>query len=306
MITLFRRYHTDAARIASKTGFTEKKTSSKLLIVSWFTDRQLFVLAVVFYGLSTVYSVFLWRRGFRQDNRVNYCLLLAGFCCNVLAMTARGLSFSRCPVANLYEATVFITWAIVAVYLVIGLWWRLRFLGAFASPVLTGLGVFGLMPALDQATGGASQTANGWSSLHAGLILLAYGAFGLSSVAGLMYLSQEHNLKFHKLRAVLSLLPPIERLERTIGRLLLVGLVLFTAGMVVGVVWVTPPPGTRFAQDPKVIWSMFLWFVYVGLVVMRWYFRQGGRRFAWGAVGTFAFVLLTFWGTNLLSAIHHP
>jgi len=267
-------------------------------------DRQYFALAVGLYGLSTIYSIFLWRKGFRQDNRVNYFLLLTGFGFNVLAMLSRGLSFSRCPVNNLYEAVVFIAWAILAVYLVLGLWHRLRFLGAFASPVLFGLGVFGLMPALDKVSGTKPEFMNGWSSLHAALILLAYGAFGLSSIAGLMYLTQEHNLKFHKLRAVLSLLPPIERLERTIGRLLVAGFILFTAGLVVGAIWVKKPEGVRFYQDAKVIWSALLWCVYTGLMVMRWYFRQGGRRFAWGAVGTFAFVMLTFWGTNLLSAIH--
>lgn len=272
--------------------------------VAWITDRQWFALAVSLYGLSTMYSVLLWRRGFQQDNRVNYILLLAGFVCNVAAMVDRGLSFSRCPVNNLYEAMVFITWATLAVYLVIGLWSRLRFLGAFASPVLLGMGVFGLMPALDAPTGAKPEFINGWSSLHAALILLAYGAFGLSAIAALMYLTQEHNLKFHKLRAVLSLLPPIERLERAIGRLLLAGFVLFTIGLIVGAIWVTKPPNVRFYQDAKVLWSGLLWCIYTGLLVMRWYFRQGGRRFAWGAVGTFAFVMLTFWGTNLLSVIH--
>jgi HemX protein len=272
--------------------------------VSWFTDRHFFALAVALYGLSTVYSVLLWRRGFQQDNRVNYCLLLAGFAFNVLAMVERGLSFARCPVTNLYEAMVFIAWATLVVYLLLGLWARLRFLGAFASPVLFGIGVFGLMPALDNPDRTKLEFINGWSSLHAALILLAYGAFGLGSIAGLMYLTQEHNLKFHKLRAVLSLLPPIERLERAIGRLLLAGFILFTAGLAVGAIWVKKPPGVHFFQDAKVIWSAFLWCVYTSLLVMRWYFRQGGRRFAWGAVGTFAFVMLTFWGTNLLSVIH--
>jgi len=196
------------------------------------------------------------------------------------------------------------TWAFLAVYLVLGLWSRLRFLGAFASPVLLGMGVFGLMPSLDNPSSARPEFINGWSSLHAALILLGYGAFGLSSVAGLMFLTQEHNLKFHKLRAVLSLLPPIERLKRTIGRLLMAGFILFTAGLVVGAIWVKKPPGVRFYEDAKVIWSGFLWCVYTGLLVMRWYFRQGGRRFAWGAVATFAFVMLTFWGTNLLSVIH--
>jgi ABC-type transport system involved in cytochrome c biogenesis permease subunit len=273
--------------------------------VPWFTDRHLFALAVGIYGLSTVYSVFLWRRGFQQDNRLNYFLLLAGFTLNVLAMFKRGLSFSRCPVTNLYEAVVFIAWAILLVYLLLGTWSRLRFLGAFASPLLFGMGVFGLMPALDNPNSTLRpELANGWSSLHAALILLAYGAFGLSSIAGLMYLTQEHNLKFHKLQAVLSLLPPIERLERTMGRLLLAGFILFTAGLMVGALWVKKPEGVRFYQDAKVVWSAFLWLVYTGLLIMRWYFRQGGRRFAWGAVGTFVFVMLTFWGTNLLSVIH--
>jgi HemX protein len=272
--------------------------------VSWITDRQFFALAVVLYGLSTVYSIFLWRRGFQQDNRLNYVLLLTGCCFNMLAMVQRGLSFARCPVNDLYEAVVFITWAILAVYLVVGVWRRLRFLGAFASPVVFALGVFGLMPALDRPVGANPDFGNPWSSLHAALILLAYGAFGLSSIAGLMYLTQEHNLKFHKLRAVLSLLPPIERLERTIVRLLVVGFVLFTAGLVVGAIWVKKPEHVRFYQDAKVIWSAFLWCAYTTLLVLRWQFRQGGRRFAWGAVGTFAFVMLTFWGTNLLSVIH--
>ena len=48
-------------------------------MVNWFTDRHCFLLAVwPFYGLSTVYSVFLWRKGFRRDDWVNYSLLAAG------------------------------------------------------------------------------------------------------------------------------------------------------------------------------------------------------------------------------------
>jgi hypothetical protein len=39
--------------------------------------------------------------------------------------------------------------------------------------------------------------------------------------------------------------------------------------------------------------------------VLRWRCARGGRSFAWGAVVVFAFVLLTFWGTNLLSTLHH-
>ncbi|EEF58723.1 cytochrome c assembly protein [Pedosphaera parvula Ellin514] len=252
-----------------------------------------------------MYSVFLWRKGFREDNRVNYFLLLAAFAFHTTAMAKRGFSFQRCPVGNLYEATIFIAWTIVATYLLVGTWSRLRFLGAFASPILFGLGVFALMPPLDPLHGDKPLFINGWISLHAALILLSFGAFGLGSVAALMYLTQEHDLKFHKLRAILSLIPPIQRLERVAGGLVMSGFCLLTAGLSIYPFLVHENHGVDLRSDPVILlWSIFIWVVYFSLLVMRWR-GQGGRRFAWGALGSFVFIMLTFWGVMLLSSSHH-
>jgi HemX protein len=260
------------------------------------------LLAVIAYGVSTVYSLFLWRKGFRKDDRINYAVLLAGMILQTKAMFMRGLSLKECPVHNLYEAMTFVDWTIVAVCLVLGLWPRLRYVGAFAAPVIVAIGVFALMPGLDPAhTGQPPLAANALISLHAALTLLSYGAFGLSSVAGVMYLTQEHDLKFHKLRAVFAVMPPIDRLEKITSRLLWAGLLLLTAGLAL-IPWLPrsrpePPSGT----DPKVIWSALVWGL---LLILHGRFAQSGRKFAWGAVAGFAFVVLTFWGVNLLSPSH--
>jgi HemX protein len=275
--------------------------------VAWFSDRHLFLLAVVVYGLSMVYSVFLWRKGFRRDDHINYLLLLLGFLFHTTAMLQRGYSLSHCPVTNLFEATIFLMWTIVAVYLLVGLLPRLRFLGAFASPWLLALGVFALMPSLDATHNPRPELPVGWTSLHAALMSLSYGAFGLSAVAALMYLTQERNLKFHKLKAIFSLMPPIQRLEAVVGRLLLSGFVLLTLGLATGVVDLTHINDPHhYRGDLKIVWSAVVWLLYLGLVVMRWKFAQGGRRFALGTIGSFVFVLLTFWGTNVLSPLHNP
>ena len=273
--------------------------------MSWFTDRHFFLLAVAVYGFSMVYSVFLWRKGFRKDDHVNYLLLLAAFALHTVAMVKRGFSINQCPVNNLYEATLFLLWALAAAYLVVGLLPRLKFLGAFASPVLFAVGVFALMPSLDPPRGPKPEFSGALLSMHAATIMLAYGAFGLGAVAASMFLTQQHDLKMHKIRAVLSLLPSIQRLELVTARLILAGFVLLTIGLAVGHE-LPRPAGVSFFADWKVVWSAFLWLVYLELLVAHRFFGRSSRHFAGGVVIAFAFLLLTFWGTNLLSPLHHP
>jgi ABC-type uncharacterized transport system permease subunit len=272
--------------------------------VDWFTDRRTFSLAVLVYGVSMIYSVFLWRKGFRRDDHVNYFLLVVAFLLHSGAMALRGFSLKQCPVNNLFEATIFIAWALALANLIVGLLPRLRFVSTFASPVLFAIGVFALMPSLDPPHGPKPEFSNGLTSLHAALILLAYGSFGLGSVAAMMFLTQQHDLKFNKLKAVLSLLPPIQRLELVSGRLVLVGFVMLTLGLYAGG-HLPRPEGVKYWRETKVVWSGFLWALYLALLVGRWRFNLAGRRFAWGIIGAFAFLLLTFWGTNLLSTLHH-
>src|SRR5437764_1946310 len=112
------------------------------------TDRTVFLCAVGVYGISAIYSIFLLRRGFREDNRVNYLLLLGAFILHTLAMFQRGFSLQRCPINNLYEATMLIGWTIVTSYFVLGAFARFRVLGAFTAPLLFGLGVYAFILSL--------------------------------------------------------------------------------------------------------------------------------------------------------------
>ncbi len=272
--------------------------------MSWHDARSWFKIAVILYGCSTVYSIFLWRKGFRRHDHVNYCLLLAGLVFHTRAMILRGLSLERCPVNNLYEAMVFVAWTIAAAYLVLGLFPRLRHFGSFVAPIIFAIGVFALMPALDVPYKDKPEFSNGLLSLHAALCLLSYGAFGLSSVAALMYLTLEHDLKFHKLRALLAFFPAIDRLEKITSRLLWAGFALLTAGLAFIPFLLHEHPEANLASDPKVPWSALVWLLYLALIVLHSRFAQSGRRFAWGAIGAFVFVVLTFWGVNLLSPTH--
>jgi len=271
--------------------------------MAWFTDRHCFLLAVTFYGLSTIYSVFLWRKGFRRDEWVNYFLLAGGVALHTLAMTKRGMTLQSCPVNNLYEATTFLLWALGLACLVYSLMPRFKFLAAFTAPVLFTVGIFALMPSLDPPHGPKPEFSGAIRSLHAATILQSYGAFGLAAVAAAMFLMQRHDLKVHKLRALLSLLPSIQRLEFITFRLVAVGFVLLTIGLAAG--WELPRhAGEPYFSDPKLVWSALLWLVYLEALVAYKFFGRSSRRFAIGVIIAFVLLLLTFGLTNKFSPMH--
>ena len=272
--------------------------------LNW-TDKTYFCCAVTLYGVAMVYSLFLWRKGFQRDDWVVYGVIGVGLILHTTAMAQRGFSLKQCPITNLYEATAFIMWTMVAGYLVVGLWQRFRFIGAFASPLLFILGVFALFPDMDPPVlPGKHQFSGALSSLHKALLLLSFGGFGLSAVGAVMYLTQENDLKLHKFRAILSKLPSLERLEKAMTVILWVSFVLLTAGLMASSAYLHATNKVWFKPDPEMLWTLGIWFFYLILLVLHKRHAQSGKRFAWGALGSFLFVMLTFWGVYLLSPLH--
>ena len=200
---------------------------------------------------------------------------------------------------------MFLSWAICGTYLAVGLWGRLRFLSVFLAPGLLVTGLLALQPRLDAP--GPDFDLERWAlSLHVVFILLGYAAFGLAALAAAVLLVREPSEREVAERSPARRLPSPADLEQALVRSLAAGLVLLTAGLAISFGLMRERYGVAIRPDPKIAWSALVWAVYLGLVVARLRFGRPARAFAWGALGGFVFVLLTFWGTNLLSPIHHP
>lgn len=269
------------------------------------SERLLYAFAVVLYAVATAHGVLLWRREFRRGEWVNFGLLVLGFGLQTGALIGRGFSLARCPVTNLFEAVMFVSWAIVGAYLVVGWQARIRFVGVVLAPVLLGVGVFALQPALDHP-GPDFDLEHAAVSLHVSLVLLAYAAFGLGSLAGALYLVRDRRPETPLLATLADRLPEPARLERVLLRSVGTGLILLTSGLILSLGLMRERYGVLVRPDPKIAWSFLVWSVYFGLMLARLKFARAPRDLAWGALMGFGFVMLTFWGTNLLSPIHHP
>ena len=258
------------------------------------TDRTFIWLALVCYAAAG--GLTLWRLRGKGAHPLVYTLMLVGFVLQTAFLYLRGQNLQRCPLTNSFETTVFIAWAAALFYLLIGAAYRVSFLGAFTAPLTLALGLIALL-GLNDLPRVTPLSRSAWVDFHAAIAILAYGAFGLAFVTGVMYLVQERQLKSRKLGASFLLLPPIEQLDVINYRLVLLGFIMLTAGMIGGFV------SYRIVghwSAPKIAWVVVVWFLYGSLIAARWLWSVRGRRSALVSVLSFTFVLVAYWGLSAL------
>lgn len=254
-----------------------------------FMDRWPLVLSTACFFVSFGWTMFALGAGRYRRSRFNLVVIALGFVFQSMFLYARGQAHGRCPLTSLFETMVFLSWAMVLFYLAIGPAYRLTLLGAFTAPFATVFQLFALL-ALDDRIPEGAPGADPWLELHAAVSVVAYGAFALACVAGVMYLAQERQLKTRHIGALFFHLPPIADLAVAIRRLLIAGLALLSVGLGSGFVVGSPAE--------KVAWGASVWAIYGVVLLARP--RLSPKRFAFLSVAAFAVTLGSLWGINHL------
>lgn len=232
-----------------------------------------------------------------RRSRLNFFAILAGFLCQSAFLYVRGEKIGRCPLTNMFEVFIFLAWAMVLFYLLIGPTYRLSLLGVFTSPLAFTLQIAALLvPGLDRPSA-VKSPVNTWMELHAAVSIVAYGAFALAGIAGVMYLLQERQLKTHHLRSIFFHLPPIRDLAVANSRLIVTGFALLTVGIASGFA-ASDLLGTHLLHAG---WSVGAWLLYGFILGAEFWHRLSPRRGAWLSVAALALLLSTLWGIRFIT-----
>jgi ABC-type uncharacterized transport system permease subunit len=229
----------------------------------------------------------------------NFFAVGLGFIFQTAFLSIRGRELGRCPITNLSEVIVFVAWSIALFYMVIGPAYRLSLMGAFTAPLVVLLQLFALLVPIDRRHD-VRLPANSWLEFHASISLVAYGAFALACIAGVMYLVQERQLKTHQLHSIFYHLPPLTDLFAAITRLLWWGFALYTLGLVSGFFVGGPLPWIQIA------FATGVWVLY-GLILQGRYLRWfAPKRVAALCIIGFSAALTLLWGITFTAQTHTP
>ncbi len=260
-------------------------------------DRQLLIISTLWFFLGMVRTTVAIKARTYRPAGFNFYAIALGFVFQTAFLSVRGHALGRCPLTNLFEVFVFLAWSVSLIYLLIGPAYRLSLMGAFTAPLVFALQTFALFAPLDRSHP-MRIASTPWLEMHASVSLIAYGAFALACVAGLMYLLQEHQLKTRELNSMFYHFPPLTDLFAAITRLLWLGFALLTGGIAAGFLTGQPLPYV------KVAWSLGVWFLYAAILLARHLGRTAPRRIAVLCVFAFSAALTLLWGITFLSQSH--
>ena len=220
----------------------------------------------------------------------------------------RGLSAHRVPWANMYEFSCAASLAMAGGYLVLLLLRKkVRWLGLpITAIVLLTLGIAytvlytdaeELVPALNSY----------WLYIHVTAAVISTGAFGVATVATILYLVKAANEGggLPRLTNSLSRLPSSVALDRTAYRVIAFIFPLWTFAIMAGAIWAEKAWGRYWGWDPKETWSFIVWVIYAAYLHARATHGWKGKAAAYIALLAFACVLFNYFGVNTLLTGKH-
>lgn len=258
--------------------------------------------ALAFYGLGLVLSlpsVFLGRAALSP---AALSALAAGLVLNGAALVIAALRLHRLPVIDVQSALSFLAFNVALAFLLLHRRYYVTWLGVLVLPFVFALT---LAAALNPGRPLTSSTLHGgWLVAHSLAMILGYTGLFLTFAAAVMYLAQQGELKSKRPRFFYGRLPSLELCERLYDRSLAFGLICLSAGILTGCLWASRVWQGTWELDPKILATLFTWFIYLVLCTTRFNGEWRGRRSAYLAIVGFAAVMITFLGASFLSSQH--
>jgi ABC-type transport system involved in cytochrome c biogenesis permease subunit len=264
------------------------------------SSKILGVVTLLYVSLFFVHIIYLVTKE-KGALKAAWLLLYVTFGLHTLGIIGRwvesySLGIGHAPLSNYYESLIFFAWCVALVVILMR-----RKLNAPIVNTLATLGCFSILalaslnPAVDRSIQPlVPALQSNWLHVHVFTCFIAYAAFGISCVCGILYLFNGKGI-----------VPPRDKMEEMSYQSIMVGFPMLSAGILTGAVWAHYAWGTYWSWDPKETWSLITWIIYALFLHARFSRGWRGTRVAVLSIVGFLSVLFTYYGVNFfLSGLH--
>jgi cytochrome c-type biogenesis protein CcsB len=261
------------------------------------------------YGLAATLYVSSWVFKRELPGKLAAWAFLAGVVGNAAGILMRWkesyqVGFGHAPLSNMYESLIFFSFTIGVIYLVVERKYKIRIVGAFASPLaFLAMAYASLSPGVnDSIQPLIPALKSNWLIAHVITCFLGYAGLAIAFGVSVMYLIKDRD-KNGKSRMG-AYFPGTDVLDELTHQVVTFGLFFLSIGIITGAIWANSAWGSYWSWDPKETWSLITWFIYATLLHARLGRGWQGKRIAYLSIIGFVGVLFTYFGVNYLPGLH--
>nr|YP_010378622.1 cytochrome c heme attachment protein [Prinsepia uniflora]QYC97702.1 cytochrome c heme attachment protein [Prinsepia uniflora]UUB71160.1 cytochrome c heme attachment protein [Prinsepia uniflora] len=262
--------------------------------------------------------------------------MIAAFFSITGLLATRWMYFGHLPLSDLYESLIFLSWSFSIIHMIPYFKKQKNYFSAITAPSATftqGFATSGLLTEMHQSTILVPALQSHWLMMHVSMMVLSYAALLCGSLLSLALLV----ITFRKLIRILSKsnnlvtesfyfgeiqyvnernnvlrntyfisyqnyyrYQLIQQLDRWSYRIISLGFVLLTIGILSGAVWANEAWGSYWNWDPKETWAFITWTVFAIYLHIRTNKILESVNSAIVASMGFLIIWICYFGVNLL------
>nr|YP_009567844.1 cytochrome c heme attachment protein [Stegnosperma halimifolium]QBE88118.1 cytochrome c heme attachment protein [Stegnosperma halimifolium] len=265
--------------------------------------------------------------------------MIITFLCITGLLVTRWIYWKHFPLSDLYESLIFLSWSFYIIHMIPYLKKKKNYLSAITAPsaIFTqGFATSGLLTEMHQSAILVPALQSQWLMMHVSMMVLGYAALlcgSLLSVALLIITFQKDIIRIFDKRKLLFLLNEsfffgeiqymnekgnilqsaspfsvrnyyrsqlIEQLDHWSYRVISLGFIFLTIGILSGAVWANEAWGSYWNWDPKETWAFITWTIFAIYLHIRTNTNLQGANSAIVAFIGFLIIWICYFGVNLL------
>jgi len=293
-------------------------------------------LSNIVFGILLFTTIFYWvsLSFLKEKNRFSEIGKVSSFCANILLffiLCSRWIVAGYFPLSNLYESLLFLTWALLTIYLYVEFKTKSKLIGAVLVPVtlfIIGFANLTLSADMQKSSPLVPALQSNWLMMHVSMMILSYATLIIGSLLCILFLvisgSQDVDLKVVEKSSVsgynmvldyyenpilfipsskvmeLGKMKLLQSLDNWSYRIIGLGFPFLTIGIISGGVWANEAWGSYWSWDPKETWALITWIIFETYLHSRitkgW---EGKKTAIIGSMGFFI-IWICYLGVNFL------
>lgn len=223
---------------------------------------------------------------------------------HLIYLLARTVEFDHPPITNVFEIFTVLAFSVCFSYFILELATDIRGTGPFIIIISIIFQVISSLFIEDLVEVREVLRSNLLGS-HVFTALLGYAGITISAVYGFLYLILYKDIKLNKFGLIFNRLPSLEVLEKLSFYSAVIGFVLLTIAISIGLIWLPQAFPDFSYTDPKLIGSSLVWILYGLGIISKVFGKWRGKKVVILSIIGFVIAIASTMLTNFFAQSFH-